>query len=113
MYEYKCRITNVVDGDTVDAEIDLGFNLKSVFRVRLSGVDTHELTDKNIVNREKAVLAKDFVRANSYKVVRIKTKMDKKDGFGRVLGTLFYDLTEDISLNEDLITSGHAIPYML
>lgn len=111
MYEYKCRITNVVDGDTVDAEIDLGFNLKSVFRIRLLGVDTHELNDKDPVNRGRAVLAKDFVRANSIKVVRIKTKMDKKDGFGRVLGTLFYDMTEDKTLNEDLIVSGYAVPY--
>jgi micrococcal nuclease len=106
MYEYRVKkITGVVDGDTIDVDIDLGFNIAYSQRVRLAGIDTPEsrTTDK----KEKALglevkqRLKDILAKASVVVIRTQ-KPDSTEKYGRVLGWLFVDGAEQ-SVNEALI----------
>ena len=115
MYEYRVKkVTGVVDGDTIDVDIDLGFNISYSQRVRLAGIDTPEsrTTDK----KEKALglevkqRLKDVLANASIVVIRTQ-KPDSTEKYGRVLGWLFVDGAEK-SVNEALIADGYAWGYM-
>lgn len=115
MYTYNCQILRVVDGDTLDLEIDLGFNVRIRERVRLIGVDTPEVFGKNA--SPEGTVASDFTKAWVEKytsqdgVFRYNSlKYDSKDKYGRALGTIsFIDNTGKTSiLNEELLLSGNA-----
>lgn len=108
IYNYNALITNVVDGDTVDAIIDLGFNVNLNVRIRLAGINTPEMKDKDLLIREKAKQAKEFL---SNKVLNKNILLDSKglDKYGRWIGTIHLD--EEV-INKSLIDSGLAIPYM-
>ena len=115
MYEYRVKkVTGVVDGDTIDVDIDLGFNISYFQRVRLAGIDTPEsrTTDK----KEKALglevkqRLKDVLATASVVVIRTQ-KPDSTEKYGRVLGWLFVDGAEK-SVNEALIADGYAWGYM-
>ena len=115
MYEYRVKkVTGVVDGDTIDVDIDLGFNISYSQRVRLAGIDTPEsrTTDK----KEKALglevkqRLKDVLANASVVVIRTQ-KPDSTEKYGRVLGWLFVDGAEK-SVNEALIADGYAWGYM-
>jgi len=115
MYEYRVKkVTGVVDGDTIDVDIDLGFNISYSQRVRLAGIDTPEsrTTDK----KEKALglevkqRLKDVLSNASIVVIRTQ-KPDSTEKYGRVLGWLFVDGAEK-SVNEALIADGYAWGYM-
>ena len=112
MYEYKCKIRKVVDGDTVDVDIDLGFGVwLRKQRVRLVGIDTPEsrtsdVQEKFFGQRAKAFLEK-WVTAGD---VTLRTKTyDAKGKFGRILGELWYAGTHNI--NQKLIDNHHAVAY--
>src|SRR6218665_89677 len=86
MYEYQAKIVSVVDGDTVDAMIDLGFGIFSKQRLRLYGVDTPEINSPNPAVRQMALNAKAFVMfiiQNSPTLLTLKTYKDDK--YGRLL----------------------------
>ena len=107
MYEYKAIITNVVDGDTVDAVIDVGFKMTTTQRLRLLGVDTAELTSKDLIERAKAQEAKLYVMEQLLgKSVLIKT--EKADSFGRYLATISIN---GLNFNQSLLDKGLATPY--
>jgi micrococcal nuclease len=110
MYNYKATIVNVVDGDTVDAIIDLGFNIQIKERLRLYGIDTPEIRTKDLEEKEKGFAAKDFVKeAILNKEVMIDTT--KGTGkFGRYLATIYYG-ENNTNLNEELLEKGYAKPY--
>lgn len=108
-YLYNAKITNVVDGDTIDAVVDLGFNIYTKIRFRLYGIDTPEKTDKDPVVRISAMLATEFVRSALLDAdVTIESK--EKDKYGRWLGIIHMKL-EQPTINEQLITLGLAKPY--
>lgn len=113
MYVYKATAIKVVDGDTIDCEIDLGFHIKVVKRVRLAGIDTPELNSEDILVREDAIAAKKYVAGWLGAVpFCIKTELDRSDKYGRVLGWI-YPLSAGIedesqSLNNVLVEAGHA-----
>ena len=105
MYEYKAYVERVVDGDTVDLTIDLGFHTYVVKRVRLSRINAPERFT------EEGKLAKAFVE-NALAVgmeVVVQTQLDSKDKYGRVLGEIFID--KHFSLNEMMFMNGLAVPY--
>jgi micrococcal nuclease len=115
MYEYRVKkVSKVVDGDTIDVDIDLGFDISYTQRVRLAGIDTPEsrTTDK----KEKALglevkdrLKKAIDAATS---IVIKTeKPDSSEKYGRILGWVFLDGNK-VSINETLIDEGYAWGYM-
>ena len=109
MYEYKCKIRKVVDGDTVDVDIDLGFGVwLRKQRVRLVGIDTPESRTKDL-EEKKYGLGKRV----SHKVGNLwwsdnKDNKDARGKFGRILGELWCFNT---NVNEKMIEEHHAVRY--
>ena len=114
MYEYRVlRIEKVVDGDTVDIVIDLGFSLTKKERVRLSGIDTPETRTKDLEEKELGMDAKNFLTrrlddAVGYNLV-VKTEKDGK--YGRMLGWLYKSDEDTMSINQIMIDKGYAWAY--
>mgnify|MGYP005991712917 FL=1 len=121
MYEYGVVITRVVDGDTVDIDIDLGFGvwLKGE-RVRLHGVDTPESRTRDLEEKKYGLAAKEYVEEylNAEVILGIspakailRTKQyDAKGKFGRILGDLYVD-GKPYTLCEGLLRNHHAVAY--
>ena len=115
MYEYRCKqVKKVVDGDTVDVVLDLGFNILHSCRVRLVGIDTPESRTRDLDEKARGLLAKEFLKnwvneEHEKKNIVIKTHKEKAKGkFGRVLGEIWVN---DVNVNEDMIECYHAVPY--
>ena len=110
MYDYQCTIVRVVDGDTVDVDIDLGFDTwRCGERLRLYGIDTPECRTRDAEEKAAGFLAKEFVEDALHVggIYRLQTK--EKGKFGRYLGTIY--LTDDTSINAALVTEHLAVPY--
>ena len=109
MYEYNCEVKRVVDGDTVDVVIDLGFDIAYSSRVRLFGIDTPESRTRDKDEKARGLISRDFLKSYLDKGgVVIRTRKDKKGKFGRVLGEM---VVEDININELMIKEHHAVKY--
>ena len=115
MFEYYVRkVSKVVDGDTIDVEIDLGFDISFSSRVRLAGIDTPESRTTDKMEKALGLEAKAYLKheIDAAKSVVIKTeKMDSSEKYGRILGWIFLD-GASVSLNEKMIADGHAWGYM-
>ena len=113
MYEYSCEVTRVVDGDTVDVIIDLGFDISYKSRVRLYGIDTPESRTKDKDEKVRGLMSKDFLVDMLGKGdVIIKTKKDKKGKFGRILGELHVgNKGRSVNINKSLIDNFLAVEY--
>ena len=118
MYEYRCKILRVVDGDTVDVDIDLGFGVVlSDERVRIMGIDTPESRTSDKVEKVFGLAAKDALKAMLGKTSILKTQInrdgeDMKGKFGRILGDFIIDLNgEEISIVDALMAAGHCVDY--
>lgn len=117
MYEYAARLIKVVDGDTLDLEVDLGFDIHFNMRVRLQGLDTPELNSKDPLERLAALEAKHFVeRALEKATLRILTHKDSQDKYGRYLATVTAvpvdtGLVATTTVNQALLDAGLAKPY--
>ena len=115
MFEYYVKkVTKIVDGDTIDVEIDLGFDISFSSRVRLAGIDTPESRTTDKMEKALGLEAKAYLKheIDSAKSVVIKTeKMDSSEKYGRILGWVFLD-GASVSLNEKMIADGHAWGYM-
>ncbi len=111
MFQYKAKVTNVVDGDTIDVDIDLGFYVHRMERVRLYGINAYETRlGKDTTAEEKAkglegkayltnlILGKEVV-LNSF-------KSDDYEKYGRFLAEV---LLGDLNVNEDMVTKGYAV----
>ena len=117
MYEYKSRVTKVVDGDTVDVDIDLGFDIiLSNQRIRLAGIDTPESRTRDLEEKKFGLLAKEMVE--SYcpigSTVTLRTSKDERGKFGRILGDfIIYDSVSDSwgSLCKYLVDKHYAVAY--
>ena len=118
MYEYRCKILKVVDGDTVDVDIDLGFGVVlSDERVRIMGIDTPESRTSDKVEKVFGLAAKDALKSMLGKTSILKTQInrdgeDMKGKFGRILGDFIIDLNgEPISIVDALMDAGHCVDY--
>ena len=115
MYEYHVKkVTNVVDGDTIDVDIDLGFDISFSSRVRLAGIDTPESRTTDKAEKVLGLEAKEYIKSKikDAKEVVIKTeKMDSSEKYGRILGWLFLDGSK-VSVNEQMIADGYAWGYL-
>ena len=110
MYEYNCKIVRVVDGDTVDVDIDLGFDTwKCGERIRLYGIDTPECRTRDAEEKAAGFLAKEFVEDALHVGGTYRLQTKEKGKFGRYLGTIY--LTDDTSINAALVTEHLAVPY--
>ena len=112
--EYQCELIRVLDGDTIDCYIDLGFNLKVKKRVRYMGIDTWESRTRDLEEKKKGLAAKarnkELLESGTFKLVSHGTGK-----FGRVLGEVFIEILEPArrleSVNQILIDEGHAYEY--
>jgi micrococcal nuclease len=115
MFEYYVKkVTKIVDGDTIDVEIDLGFDISFSSRVRLAGIDTPESRTTDKMEKALGLEAKAYLKKEieSAKTVVIKTeKMDSSEKYGRILGWVFFD-GSTVSMNEKMIEDGHAWGYL-
>ena len=115
MYTYRVRkVHKVVDGDTIDVDIDLGFNVSYYQRVRLAGIDTPESRTTDKYEKELGLEVKKKLGellSNAKDVVIRTEKPDSTEKYGRILGWLYLDGAEK-SVNEALIASGYAWEYM-
>jgi micrococcal nuclease len=108
-YIYKATVTYIVDGDTVDVIVDLGFNIFHKVRLRLNGIDTPELRDRDPEKRARGVEARRrVIELLQDREVVIESK--KTDKFGRWLADIYLEST---NINQQLITEGLAVPYMV
>jgi len=115
MYEYYVRkVENVVDGDTIDVLIDLGFDILFQSRVRLAGIDTPESRTKDLKEKALGLESKEYLKKHlkDAKSVVIKTeKMNSSEKFGRILGWLYVNGDTE-SVNDKMINDGYAWGYM-
>jgi len=126
MYEYNCKLVKVVDGDTIDIDIDLGFDtiLKNQ-RVRLAGIDTPESRTRDAEEKKYGFAAKKFLQEYLWKMnpnhdlILRTTEYDAKGKFGRILGEVFNlygsqpikQKEPSVSANQALIENHHAVAY--
>ena len=110
MYEYKAIIRRVVDGDTVDITLDLGFDILYNNRIRLVGINTPESRTRDLEEKARGLAAKDRVLelCPVGSTVTVKTQKDGKGKYGRILGEIFVG---DINVNQQLVSEGHAVEY--
>ena len=115
MFEYYVKqVTNVVDGDTIDVVIDLGFDISFTSRVRLAGIDTPESRTKDLAEKALGLESKKYLadRVKAAKNVVIRTeKINSSEKFGRILGWLYLD-GESKSINHEMIEKGYAWGYL-
>ena len=115
MYEYYVRkVDNVVDGDTIDVLIDLGFDILFQSRVRLAGIDTPESRTKDLKEKALGLESKEYLKKalKDAKSVVIKTeKMDSSEKYGRILGWVYIN-GDTVSLNDMMINDGYAWGYL-
>jgi micrococcal nuclease len=110
MYRYKVEVTRVVDGDTVDVDIDLGFGMVyKKQRVRMMGIDTPESRTRNLEEKYYGKLSKAHLQ-QILSEGNIQLLSHDKGKFGRILGELF--IGESVySINQQMIDEHHAVPY--
>jgi micrococcal nuclease len=115
MFEYYVKkVTKVVDGDTIDVDIDLGFDISFSSRVRLAGIDTPESRTADKMEKALGLESKEYLKKaiDASKSVVIKTeKMDSSEKYGRILGWLYLDGSA-VSVNEQMIADGYAWGYL-
>ena len=114
MWTYRCKLRRVVDGDTVDVDIDLGFGIWQMNeRVRIMGIDTPESRTRNKIEKKFGLAAKAKLKSILGKITVLKTTINKKGvdmkgKFGRVLGDFLVDGKQ---VTEIMCKTGHAVPY--
>mgnify|MGYP003650918726 FL=1 len=118
MYNYNAKCTRVVDGDTIDAEIDLGFDIKVTKRIRLGGINAPESRTRNKVEKKLGLAAKERLKemlegaANCFEL-----ESQEIGKFGRVIGRLLIDriagkdVITKVCVNDCLVKEGHAVEY--
>ena len=123
MYEYNAKILRIVDGDTIDVDIDLGFGVWiHKERVRLEGIDTPESRTKDLEEKKLGLLSKEYVRGllPVGSIVKLVCKSyDSKGKFGRILGDIELEetrmigreITESTSLVMKMIDNGYGVEY--
>ena len=114
MYTYKAKLIRIVDGDTIDAEIDLGFDTIVRKRIRLFGINTPETKTKDMNEKAKGLAAKQRLTELLNGEFVVETILNKRGKYGRVLGVV-YNQVEDktrLNINEALVDEGHAVKYL-
>ena len=103
MFEYKAKLIRVIDGDTVDAKIDLGFDVWVRKRIRLHGIDAPESRTKDLEEKALGIKSKE----------RLTELLAKNNNgkYGRCLGVLLTGTIGEININDTLLYEGHAIKY--
>ncbi len=113
-YIYRIKdIHKVVDGDTIDADIDLGFDISLTKRIRLAGIDTPESRTTDLKEKAMGLESKEWLKKKleGAKDIVIKTELpDSTEKYGRIIGHLFIN-GQETSLNNQMIAEGYALAY--
>ena len=113
-YIYRIKsVLKVVDGDTIDADIDLGFDISLTKRIRLAGIDTPESRTTDAKEKKLGLESKEWLkeRLNFAKDILIKTELpDSTEKYGRIIGHLYVN-GETTSINNQMIAEGYAWTY--
>ena len=111
MYEYFCEVTRIVDGDTLDVDIDLGFATKlTKQRIRMLGIDTPESRTRDLEEKSRGLLSKKFLSDSCPVGSTIRLRSHGKGKFGRILGEIFTPEGE-VSINKQMCDEGYAVEY--
>ena len=111
MYEYFCEVTRIVDGDTLDVDIDLGFATKlTKQRIRMLGIDTPESRTRDLEEKSRGLLSKKFLLSSCPIGSTIRLRSHGKGKFGRILGEIFTPEGE-VSINKQMCDEGYAVEY--
>ena len=111
MYQYKIKkIKKIIDGDTVDVDIDLGFGVTLSQRVRLKGINAAETRTLNVEEKGKGLVAKEWLKKELSREGEWVIETTKEDKYGRILGTLYF-VGDSISINQKMINEGLAVSY--
>jgi len=111
MYEYFCEVTRIVDGDTLDVDIDLGFATKlTKQRIRMLGIDTPESRTRDLEEKARGLLSKKFLLSTCPIGSTIRLRSHGKGKFGRILGEIFTPEGE-VSINKQMCDEGYAVEY--
>ena len=112
MFEYNAVLDRVIDGDTVDATIDLGFDTWKKTRIRFYGINTPESRTRDLEEKKRGLAAKDrlieILKANDDKFVLKSHGVGK---YGRCLGELYVETLGETSVQQTLINEGHGVAY--
>jgi len=111
MYEYSCKIDRIIDGDSLVGVLCLGFDVSFKSSIRLYGIDTPESRTRNLDEKARGLLAKDFLKDSIENGKRVVVKTELKDSrgkYGRVLGTIWVD---GVNINQALIDNHLAVAY--
>jgi micrococcal nuclease len=115
MFEYRVKqVTKIVDGDTIDVDIDLGFSISYSQRLRLAGIDTPESRTSDKFEKTLGIESKEYLKykLKDAKEVVVKTELpDSSEKYGRILGWVYVDGNAK-SINEQMIEDGYAWGYM-
>ena len=117
MYEYRATLLKIVDGDTVDVDIDLGFGVVlSNQRIRLYGIDTPESRTRDLEEKKCGKLASKYIEDHIQvtSTFTLRTRLDGKGKYGRILGELICFVPEfdrEMSLNDAMINKKLAVAY--
>jgi len=110
---YRAKVLRIVDGDTIDVDLDLGFTVwMRKQRIRLAGIDTPESRTRNKEEKKRGLLSKAKLKelCPTGSTIKVKTELDKERGkFGRVLGTLL--TVDDLNINQYMIENNYAVAY--
>ena len=109
MYRYYAKCTRVIDGDTIKAEVDLGFRIKVSTTIRLLGIDTPEVRTKNLSEKKRGLEAKKYLKSllkNNNNIFELESV--SVDKYGRCLGTIYIN---NANINKKLIKEGYAKKY--
>jgi len=113
MYEYKVKVVEVIDGDTIDVVIDLGFDIFTNKRIRLYGIDCPESRTSDLHEKKLGIEAKEYLKkllGNASNVIIKTLSTDAYEKYGRVLGQVYID-SSVISVNDLMISHGYAWSY--
>ena len=112
MYTYNAKLDRIVDGDTLDANIDLGFDITIHKRIRLAGIDTPESRTRDLEEKARGLASKERLK-ELLEGGEFVVESKEVGKYGRVLGTLLVYNGEDlpININETLVQEGFAVEY--
>ena len=109
MYEYRVTsVSKVVDGDTVDLVLDLGFGLYKKERVRVAGIDTPESRTRDLVEKKYGLEAKVYLQGMLENAENLTVKTEKDGKYGRMLGWLY---AGELNINQRMLAAGYAFEY--
>jgi micrococcal nuclease len=113
MYTYKAKLIRIIDGDTVDAEIDLGFGVFVKQRIRLYGIATPDAHSADAETKQQSASAKQRLTEIMTREFKVLTILNKRGKLGRTLGMIYVldENNEQICVNDQMVADGHAVAY--